>query len=338
MARSVRPPLAALLCLPLAAALSAPAAGQEFGERPDQATPEVEPDDGDGFDPLPPAETLVGELAVVEDPAAEDAADATFPATVPGAASTEPVLRCAYRPHPTRTRAAYEFLKAHAAPGVDVSLRYVDAKTGEAIAGAGTRVRYVAVQSLTSSGQTVTRVTPVSETVGAAGGAARPELVIVAPAEAQRALGAFLQLCLADTPLPTPPADDTYGEEEEFDDFVPVPRIRGSRPLRGRSVPRGPRPPAYDDAFGDDAFGDDGSGGEGKPDSFPPGDEDAFDAAADAFGPPADPFDAAAGVALDDPAPPSDDFGVNLGADGFDDFGGDPDPADRTTRRLPPRE
>lgn len=124
------------------------------------APDEDRPGFADDFKRVSP-EPTAGEFA--DAPAADRPADpaAAPPVTVPGAASVEPVLRAVYRPHPTRVEAVFAFLKANAAAGVDVSLRRSTAEGTDA---------------------------------------AETELVVVAPAEQQRALGAFLALCVSAEP------------------------------------------------------------------------------------------------------------------------------------------
>ena len=196
---------------------------------------------------------------------------------VPGAASVEPVLRAVYRPHPTRVESIYEFLKTHAAGGVDVTLRPIPAAESAPDDG----------DAEPDDGETPEQA------------AAGQELVVVAPADAQRALGAFLQLCVSPDAAPQTADRRTVPQfdEEGFDsdgrsdavDFDPAP---------GFTDPR----PDFDDAFTSraDDFTDgfdliaadppaaaDGSGDENvelTPEAFDFADEPAFD---DAPAPPA---------------------------------------------------
>ena len=201
--------------------------------------------------------------------AAEEPADG--PPEVPGATSVEPVLRAVYRPHPTRVRAVYEFLKSHAAAGIDVTVRPSAGADGDG------------GDDAEQGGE---------------------ELVVVAPAETQRALGAFLQLCVSPAPAPEPAARPTG---------APTPAGGGFDPPRGY---RDPEPEAFDAP----ARADFGAAFTPRPDA---GDDfgtvaaDVFDD--DGFGESPDAFDAGFGDAFSDP----DNFGT--------------DPA-RTTRKVPPAE
>ena len=207
----------------------------------------------------------------------DDAAATAATPQVPGAESVEPVLRCVYRPHPDRAEAVYAFLKAHAAEGVDVSLRTAPAPTD-----AEDEVETTAAEPRERDERRAAR--PVRQE--------RPprELVVVAPAEAQRAIGAFLSLCvspeappavrapqdsrpsLRDSPYESP-IDDGFPAR---DSFRPTPDAFGDDPF-GDGEPDGEpdEPPAFegfapsapdDDGFGGDAFDDEPFG-------------DAFDAA-----------------------------------------------------------
>ena len=247
---------AALLCLGAAsaaavAAVGVPAAGlaaQDDGgakaevpaESPfgadesisDWNTPSV---DGSGenaggvegmFRPRPSAEP-----AAADAPATDPPADVT----VPGAASVEPVLRAVYRPHPSRVEAVYQFLKANAAPGIDVSLRPSTAEDTRPDA---------------------------------------REVVVVAPEPVQRALGAFLQACVSAEPADPAPTrrdhSDSFDPQPIYDDAVRsdfgAARVAPPEPFAGDDF--GAAPDAFDgepfeepQIAGDSAF-DDFDGGE----------------------------------------------------------------------------
>ena len=206
-----------------------------------------------------------------------DGDDAGAAGSVPGAASVEPVLRAVYRPHPSRAGAVAEFLRAHAAAGIDV--------------------------------------TPRPSTAEGAGSGAT-ELVVVAPAEVQRALGAFLQLCVSADPAatrdsggrpagdPDPLTDGGFDEESEFGPYAPPP---GYQTPEAGDFSAARTAPA--DGFGaaPDAFDGDFFDGDSTPLAADDG-EDEF------FG--------------------EDSDGGFADFDGDDAFGGDP--AGRTTRRVPP--
>ena len=262
---------AACGCCAAALALAAPALrGQEEpAGPPPRAEPAAAPEPGEdwgigeepgsgwaddfGEDRVPDGSPFEG---VPTKPTA-DAADAAPAVTVPGAASVEPVLRAVYRPHPSRVREVYEFLNAHAAAGVTVSLRPSTAED----ANAGTS-----------------------------------ELVVVAPEPAQRALGAFLVACVSAEPRAAGGAGgdafergERYRRQEEAAEFTvpedytdpPPGDFQSARPTRGddfdsdnlfddafdrpgddfgpfadspAEAPLDDR--AFEDDFGDDAFGD----------------------------------------------------------------------------------
>ena len=199
------------------------------GDREEPGGAPADPD----FEPAPPS----------RDPAEAVAPAAAITPEVPGAASVEPVLRCVYRPHPTRVAAVYEFLKRHAAAGVDVSLRAVDAATGEPVAG----VKYVATaeqRSVTDlRGGQRSVVAYIYKPVAPDDQELRQELVVVAPAETQRAVGLFFQLALSEKPAAA--ADD------QPSGFAPVERRsgeleRGTPPLQPYPGPFGAAPPRID--------------------------------------------------------------------------------------------
>ena len=220
--------------------------------------------------------------------------DGTEPPEVPGAASVEPVLRCVYRPHPTRVAAVYEFLRTHAATGVDVSLRYTS-QTGDVVPASEVE----AILEEADEGAPARRAFTPRFLAADVEGDVRPELVIVAPAETQRAIGLFLQLALSEKPAVIA-ADPSSG-------FRPVERQSGDS--ERDASPLQP----YQDSFG----------------AAPPrGDANDFEeptvAEFDDFGPPADPSD----LPSDFTEPTADDFGGEFGDH----------PADRTTRRPVPRD
>ena len=206
-------------------------------------------------EPAPPS----GDPAEAVAPAAAGP-DAAGTNAVPGAASVEPVLRCVYRPHPTRTLDLYEFFRRHAAAGVDVSLRWVSAESGEPLAAQPSQLRYVSVEEQIAPGRTLRHFKPVAPK-GSDAGDIRAELVIVAPAEAQRAIGLFFQLAVLDTAavLPADPAPERTQTDPGFGS-----RVLGTPPLSaypdssGAARPNPVEPdfevPSVAD-FGDDAFG-----------------------------------------------------------------------------------
>ncbi|NNJ28037.1 hypothetical protein [Alienimonas chondri] len=171
---------------------------------------------------------------------------------IAGAESTESVLRCAYRPHPTRVRAIYQFLSEHAAPGVDVSLRPIDRPASEPLRQV-TRMQEQEVVSADGERRRVAR--PITTTVDGQGQTVAMELIIVAPPETQRAIGQFFRLSLSSDPAPTgppvPSSDETfqpfggsYQDSLPLDDSVP-----GDY---GTSTPRKPSPRDAFSVFGGD--------------------------------------------------------------------------------------
>ena len=220
---------------------------------------------------------------------------------VPGAESTEPVLRCVYRPHPTRVRAIYEFLNAHAAAGVDVAIRPVDLKTGEAVRD----VKYVRTRVPTvvsdHGGRRRTIVREVSQAVASDGRNLREELIVVALPETQRAIGQFLKLCLSEEAAPATPAPSTLrpSPDQGFEELAdPEPEDFGSSPP-GRSPFTSPERAGFH------------ATPTGGPDDFPPAIEDDLGESVGDL--------SATGAPTDDVLPEWDEFGD--------------DPAERTTRR-----
>lgn len=130
---------------------------------------------------------------------------------VPGAASTEPVLRCVYRPHPTRVRAVAAFLEAHADRDVTVSLRPAEHLKNEPLREV-TRNEQVTATFPDGSTQQMSR--QVTRLIDGDGQPAEMELVVVAPPEKQRAIAQFLALCVSADSMPLGPptrSADGYG-------------------------------------------------------------------------------------------------------------------------------
>ena len=219
-------------------------------------------------EPAPPSGDPAGAFA----PAAAGT-NAAGTNEVPGAASVEPVLRCVYRPHPTRTLDLYEFFRRHAAAGVDVSLRWVSAESGEPLAAQPSQLRYVSVEEQIAPGRTLRHFKPVAPK-GSDAGDIRAELVIVAPAEAQRAIGLFFQLAVLDTAAVLPA--DSAPERTQTDPGFGS-RVLGTPPLStypdssGAARPNPAEPdfevPSVAD-FGDDAFGPPADPSEGVGNDF----------------------------------------------------------------------
>ncbi|MFH5803284.1 hypothetical protein [Alienimonas sp. DA493] len=233
MPRVRRP--AALSAALLAASLGAPSAcSQEAEAWPDDAPAatkalplqEAGPVESDGDVKPPFAKPAAGETGLLIGTDSE----------VPGAESTEPVLRCVYRPHPSRVRAIYEFLFAHAAPGVDVQIR-----PREGTAASIRQVTRMAKEQVVSPDGTLNvRLRPVTETVAVEGGGTAGqdlELIVVAPPETQRAIGAFLELCVskeptnpATAPATVPrPGDSPFEDAANYDGgFSETPKFGGN--------------------------------------------------------------------------------------------------------------
>ncbi|MEM9703078.1 MAG: hypothetical protein AAF907_11615 [Planctomycetota bacterium] len=178
-----------------------PDVAESFGA--DLLPPPIEED----ADALPPQAPITGYGPLTDKPS-----------EVVGAVATETVLRCTYRPHPTRVRAIYEFLKAHAGPGVDVSVRSVLKETGERAAQVTYREEEQTFEVFDDDGRGRIATRTVRRPVAADGRPVVQELIVVAPPEQQRALGAFVKLCLADTPF------TGMALREDERPFQPVPR------------------------------------------------------------------------------------------------------------------
>ena len=267
------------------------------------------------------------------------------PAVVPGAESTEPVLRCVYRPHPTRVRAIYEFLSEHAAAGVDVAIR----PTGGA-SGSLRQVTRTTTQQIVAADGTRRQVArPITETVDEEGKTVTLELIVVAPPETQRAIGQFLKLCLSTEAAPAGAAVPSRGSPapvQSYPDAFDALHSHGG-PAE-ESTPDGFRksaPEGFDstDDFDMEDFDVDDVDNDFDSVNVKPAPFDEADPLRPVNRPTGDPFGF--------PTDFNDDFGAFAGDpdatgaptdeaspdwDGFDDFG-DP-PADRQTRRPVPED
>ena len=239
-----------------------------------------------------PAAAPAADVPAADVPAADVPADVS----VPGAASVEPVLRAVYRPHPTRVEAVYRFLTRQAVSGVSVSLRLRDEDGNTS-----TAVPYTVIRPDGTRNDRLATLVKDGKIIEDA----ELELVVIAPAEQQRAIGTFLSLCVSKQPAAAPPEFAPQGSMYPADSaFDAPPGYRDPEPDDFSTSRVAPGVPSY--PFGDD-----------------------FGAAPDAFD----------GSPFGDPVA-ADDFGDDSFDDrGFgDDFGGEPafgdDPA-RTTRRVP---